>query len=439
MTQYTHQKRVRKYFWRVVEVAALLLFVALVCTVFVATLRYTLPFVIGGLVAILLLPVVRRLETQGIRRMPAVLTVMIGVIAIVAIGSVFVLVAVTREAALWSKNLPEYFLILQNWVERQLGVGKTVFGQLPPDVAASLQSTFTSSITTAKDLMSGLTKILINSVKHMPEYLFVVVIAGITSFFMLLNRDRMYNNFLKLLPPGWAPKVRVVSNDMMRAFAGTIRVQVFLMVLSAVLGVLGMWLLHIHYAVILGLVFGLTGMIPILGSALLTVPWAFGALLIGDVPLAIKIIMLQLVISLIRHMVEPKILADSVGLDTLSTLFALYVGMKLVGVIGLFVGPIVLIGIKSLLRIRLFVDLMPTVEDAEGDVANSFAQRTGMAKAASEGNSSTEDGKPATMDGKPATMDEKSATKSEAQSDGIPLGKQEGTMGARDENVGTGQ
>ena len=363
MTQYTHQRRVRQYFWRVVEVTALLVFVALVCTVFVATLRYTLPFVIGGLIAILLLPLVRALERQKVGRPQAVITVLVGVIAIVAIASVFLLVAVTREAALWLKSLPEYFSVLQIWVEHQIGVGKTVFGQLPPDVATSIQNSFANSITTVRNLMTGLTKALINSVRNMPEYFFVVVIAVITAFFMLLNRDKMYNNFLKTLPPGWAPKVRVVSRDMMRAFAGTIRVQVLLMILSAVLGILGMWILSIHYAVILGLVFGLTGMIPILGSALLTVPWAIGALLIGDVALAIKILLLQLVISLIRHMIEPKILADNVGLDTLSTLFGLYVGMKLLGVIGLFLGPIILIGIKSLFRIRLFVDLMPDIDD----------------------------------------------------------------------------
>lgn len=362
MTQYTHQRRVRQYFWRVVEVTVLLVFVALICTVFVVTLRYTLPFVIGGLIAILLLPLVRALERQKVGRPQAVIIVLVGVIAIVAIASVFLLVAVTREAALWLKNLPEYFSVLQIWVEHQIGVGKTMFGQLPPDVAASIQNSFANSITTVKNLMTGLTKALINSVRNMPESFFVVVIAVITAFFMLLNRDKMYNNFLKTLPPGWDPKVRVVSRDMMRAFAGTIRVQVLLMILSAVLGILGMWILSIHYAVILGLVFGLTGMIPILGSALLTVPWAIGALLIGDVALAIKILILQLVISFIRHMFEPKILANNVGLDTLSTLFGLYVGMKLFGVIGLFLGPIILIGIKSLFRIRLFVDLMPDID-----------------------------------------------------------------------------
>jgi sporulation integral membrane protein YtvI len=367
MSEYTHQKRVRRYFWRVVEVSALLLFVVLVCAVFLATLRYTLPFVVGGLIAMLLFPLVRQLESR-IGRLAAVLVTLIGAIVIVAAASIFLLLAVTREAAMWSKNLPDYFLYLQNWTLQQIGVGKTVFGQLPPDVAKTIQDSFTNSITAVKGLMTGLTRALITAIKNMPEYLFVVVIAVITSFFMLLKRDDMYHNFLKLLPPGWAPKVRIVSNDMMRAFAGTIRVQVLLMVMSAVLGIIGMWLMHIHYAVILGLVFGLTGMIPILGSALLTAPWALGALLIGDVTMAIKVALLQLVISLIRHMVEPKILADSVGLDTLSTLFALYVGMKLVGVVGLFLGPIVLIGIKSLLRIRLFVDLMP---DTETDASQS--------------------------------------------------------------------
>lgn len=355
----TPRAQMRHYLWRFAEAASLVALIAIACLLFVVTLRYTLPFVIGGFVSILLLPIVKWFERRGLSRAAAVIIVLVSTGLTVFLLSSFVLIAVTREAVMWSQSVPAYFRLIQDWVLDKVGTSQSVFGQLPPAVSSSVQSTILHSITTAKEILTGLTMVIVRAVTHMPESMFLVVITVLTTYFILANRRRMYRSFLRVLPPGWEPKVQSVASDMLHALGGTIRVQLLLMLMSAVLGVAGLAIFRIHYAVILGLLFGLTGIIPILGSAILSVPWAVGALLIGDVSLALKVIVLQLAISLIRHLIEPKLLADSVGLDTLSTLFGLYVGMKLMGVTGLLLGPIILIGVKSLLRIRLFIDFLP--------------------------------------------------------------------------------
>lgn len=359
MTDTTQRLLIRRYLWRVVEVIALLVFVSLVCLCFSVALPYLLPFVIGWFIAVLLLPLVRQLERRGVSRLVAVLTTMIAVGVLVILASTYAIIAIARETTTLTYNLPHYFNAVQAWFTHSLAAGKLFFGQLPPTVASGMESSAGHALTAIESRFQSFATVLLSAVTGLPEWTFIIVIGVIATFFMLVHRERMYRRFLAALPPGWQAKVRVVVSDMMRALAGTIRVQVVLMIMSAVLGILGLLVMHIGYAVLLGLLFGVTGMIPILGSAIVSVPWAAGALALGDVTLAVKILALQVVISLIRHMVEPKILADSVGLDTLSTLFALYVGMKLIGVWGLFLGPIILIGVKSLLRIRLFVDFLP--------------------------------------------------------------------------------
>lgn len=345
--------------WRFIEVVSLLALVAVVCVVFAKLLPYILPFVIGAFFAVLLLPLVRLLERRGISRLPSVITVMVSIVILFIGAFTYVVVAVAREAVMWTQMIPVYFNEVQGWVTDRIILGQNLFGQLPASVTNQMESSLSGVASTVQRILTGSVGGVIKSVTQLPDSMFVVAVALIATFFMLVNRTRMYQGFLDMLPPGWSEKMRVVTNDVMRAFAGSIRVQVVLMLMSAVLGVLGMLILGIQYAVILGILFGVTGIVPILGSAILTIPWAAGALLIGDVQLALKIIVIQLGISLIRHLVEPKILANSVGLDTLSTLLALYAGLKLMGVIGLFLGPIVLIGIKSLLRIRILVDFFP--------------------------------------------------------------------------------
>lgn len=358
--------KMRSYLWRVIEVVSLLVFVLIVFIAFSLALRYILPFVIGWFIAFLLLPLVKILERRGASRLGAVITVVSSAVVLLVLISAYAVVAIIREATLLSMNVTEYFTQVDAWVQQELMVGQDFFGAFPKSVYSGIQDTAIHTLQSIELSLRHFAGHFLQSLTHLPETLFVIVVSVIAAFMILLNRERMYRNFLRALPPGWSDKVHGVIRDVMRAFFGTLRVQVLLMLLSATLGAFGLWIIGVPYAVIVGILFGLAGMVPIFGSALVTVPWALGAFVMGDVSLAIKILLLQAVISVIRHLIEPKILADSVGLDLLSALFGLYVGLQVMGFIGLFLGPIILIAIKSLFRARMFSDFFPGMGDQKG-------------------------------------------------------------------------
>ena len=354
------QQQIRRYLWRLVELGVLLAFLFVVVLVFTFAMKYILPFVIGWIIAVLLIPLVRRLETYGLKRTTSVITTMLSTGAVVIALAGAAIIAIAREATmLGTTSAIQYFHKINLWIVNKITVGRVFYGNLPPEVTKNIQSAISNVLNSVEKWFQSFASLLLNSVTQLPESLFIIVIALITAFFILVNRERMMSRFLAALPPGWSGKFEITMQAMARAFVGSIRVQLILMLVSAVLGILGFWVLGFPYAVILGLLLGIFGIVPILGSAILTVPWALGALAVGDIGTAAKLLIMQIVISLIRHAIEPKILADSVGLDTLSTLFALYVGMKAMGVLGLFLGPIILIGVKSLFATHLFVDFLP--------------------------------------------------------------------------------
>lgn len=360
----SERRHVRKYMWQLVEISSLVVFLGCVVVLFSLTFQYIFPFVMGWLLAVILAPVVGLLERRGLPRMASVLVVIIGIVLLLLLLFAFVFVAMSREATQLLREAPHYLHAMQNFVQHEVLAGQVFFKALPPNVANGLEGTALNAATNLETTFRHFALHLLNSVTRLPELVFVAVISFVACFFMLLNRERMYRSFLHTLPPGWSGKLHEVFHDMIRAFIGTVRAQVLLMVMSAVLGIVGMWVLHIPYAVILGLMFGLTGLVPILGSAILTVPWAIGAFALGDTSMGMRVLVLQVVISIIRQIVEPRLVAQNVGLDTLSTLFALYVGLKSLGVFGLFLGPIILIGLKSLLRARIFRGFFPEVDVA---------------------------------------------------------------------------
>lgn len=79
------------------------------------------------------------------------------------------------------------------------------------------------------------------------------------------------------------------------------------------------------------------------------VPWAVIEALNGDLKLGVVIIVLWIIMSLIRQVLEPKIVSGRIGIHPIFTLIAMYTGFKVIGVMGMIVGPIALIIIKSIL------------------------------------------------------------------------------------------
>ena len=93
---------------------------------------------------------------------------------------------------------------------------------------------------------------------------------------------------------------------------------------------------------------GFVDALPILGSGAVMVPWAVISALNGDIKLGISIVVLWIIMSIVRQFLEPKIVSGKIGIHPIFTLIAMYTGFKLIGVMGMLVGPIVLIILKSI-------------------------------------------------------------------------------------------
>lgn len=111
--------------------------------------------------------------------------------------------------------------------------------------------------------------------------------------------------------------------------------------MSVTFGILliGFVLLRISHAPIWALVTALVDALPVLGTGTVLLPWSAVCFLQGDSPRAIGLLGLYLTISLIRSMLEPKLLGHHLGLDPLVTLIALYAGYKLWGFGGMLLAP----------------------------------------------------------------------------------------------------
>lgn len=110
---------------------------------------------------------------------------------------------------------------------------------------------------------------------------------------------------------------------------------------------IGLAVLGVPYAFLLALLIAAVDFLPLLGTGVILIPWGIICLLLGQVRLGIGLLILYGATTLIRQVLEPKLIGEGLGLHPLLSLLAMYAGLKLFGVGGMILAPLVAAGIKS--------------------------------------------------------------------------------------------
>jgi sporulation integral membrane protein YtvI len=131
-----------------------------------------------------------------------------------------------------------------------------------------------------------------------------------------------------------------------------LKAEVILVMISFIITIIGLFImnirgLNVQYPLLAALVIGFVDALPILGSGTVIVPWAVISALDGDIELALALLILLAVISIVRQFIEPKVVSKQIGIHPIFTLIAMYTGFKVIGIIGLLLGPIILIIINN--------------------------------------------------------------------------------------------
>lgn len=102
------------------------------------------------------------------------------------------------------------------------------------------------------------------------------------------------------------------------------------------------------YIAIIAAATAVIDIVPVLGTGTVLIPWAVYSLIVGNYGLAIGLLIIYACISVIRQIIEPKLVAGQLGLSPVVTIFAMYVGLKLFGVLGMLLIPLLVIMLKLL-------------------------------------------------------------------------------------------
>lgn len=330
------------------------------------------PFVLAFGMAAVLNPLVRRLQrklgwSRGLVSLVTVL-VLVGLaggalgLLIYGLGSEVVSLAQNWEG-LFSHGVAA-FEELEGLFERFLTL-------IPTEITLITQTLGDKLVAWVQENMSGMLTVsaeyITNKAIKVPGFLLGLVIFLMGTYFLTADYPYLRTRFIQHTDDRALLFLGQMKKTVVAAFGGYLKAQLLLS-----LGVFGILLAGFlftgqDYALLLALGLAVLDFIPLLGSGTVMVPWGVIALLTRDYSTALSVLLIWGVIAVFRRVAEPKIVGDQTGLSPILSLISIYVGMKLGGVPGMILGPILVLVVLNLAGIGMFhnlrMDLAMAVDD----------------------------------------------------------------------------
>ena len=138
----------------------------------------------------------------------------------------------------------------------------------------------------------------------------------------------------------WVKKMGSHLRELIKTLGGYLKAEATLVLISFIISLVGLYILefmnfNVKYPLLMALFIGFVDALPILGSGSVMIPWAIIASINGDITLGIAIIVLLIIMSIVRQILEPKLVSKNIGVHPIFTLIAMYTGFKIIGIIGL--------------------------------------------------------------------------------------------------------
>ncbi|WP_408010856.1 sporulation integral membrane protein YtvI [Pseudalkalibacillus sp. A8] len=340
MNQFSTRKR-----WIIFTIIALI-----IAAGFIWVLPLALPIVFALFSALFLEPAVKMFQRRfSLKRNLSVFIVFSLFVILLGIGSYLLVTKVVTSAINFVENSPTYISEMNNvWDDIEKNF-ETAAQDLPEEIVIEINSQvdrFLESIRT-KLLERNYVESLTSLVSFIPTFLVSIIVYLLALFLFLLDIPRLKRRVYSHMTEKTAEKVHFMSTRLSYVIFGFMKAQFLVSIVIFVAALIGLYMIVPKAALLMAFIIWIIDFIPIIGSIVILGPWALYYLLIGNMVLGTKLAVLAGILLIIRRTVEPKVMGHHIGLSALSTLIAMYLGLKLFGMIGFIVGPLLLIIFNS--------------------------------------------------------------------------------------------
>lgn len=201
--------------------------------------------------------------------------------------------------------------------------------------------------------ISSLTSGVIDTAKQIPTVFLGAVVSIFACVFMASDYDNLVG-FVKRQFAGKSENFGKAKSIITTSFKNLIKAYILIILVTFCEMFIGLSVLKLFniykgsWVFFIAIITAIVDIFPVLGTGTILLPWSLYSFISGDIPMGIGILVLYIFISVMRQFIEPKLVAGQLGLPPFVTIMGMYIGLKLFGIIGMFMVPLTIILIKLL-------------------------------------------------------------------------------------------
>lgn len=330
---------------------------------------FYVPFLIGFIISLLIEPIIKMISrgTKLTRRTSAII-VLLCIFTILITLIVWGTVSLISESADLLQSLNIYIEKIYDQIQKYINSIEFDKLEIPKQVISIIETSANNFLDFVTKWVSGLLTSILQGITSLPVIGIYIVITILSTYFICADRLFILDQFEHHFPKLWVRKFGIHLKKLISTLGSYLKAEATLILISFIEVLIGLcifkWIgLNVEYPLLAALGIGFVDALPILGSGTVMIPWAIISAVNGDLKLGIAIFILYVIILVIHQLLEPKIVSNNLGIHPIFTLIAMYTGFKISGIIGLFIGPIVLIILQNVFETMIDNGIVKTILD----------------------------------------------------------------------------
>lgn len=305
-------------------------------------LSFFMPFVVAWIIALLASPMVKFLEEKlKIRRKAGTACVIIAVIALIVLIGYGVAAFLIDQIQGLMHDLPDIWEGLQLQIDEISRSFSRLFASLPKDVQESWAYFLENVENSLGEWVAGLgtpsMSWLGSMAKQLPNLFVAVIMCLVAAFAFTAERANMRNFMQDYMPETMKKYWDMIRVSLSSAVGGYLKAQLKIECWIYLIVAAGLLILRISYAPVLAIFIAVLDFLPVFGTGTILWPWIVFEVFGRNYKLAIGLALIWGVSQIVRQVIQPKIMGDSMGMHTLPTVFLLYIGYKVSGIFGMII------------------------------------------------------------------------------------------------------
>lgn len=303
---------------------------------------FFMPFVIGWIIALIAAPPVRFLEEKlRIKRKISCAVVIILVIGLVVLAAYLIGGKLIQELMGFIDDLPDLWDSLGEDFEEIGNNLSGLYNRLPQNIQETLNRIGENANGLGVDIIGQLSTPTIEAVgdfaMQLPTIIIGIIMCLLSAYFFVAERDQFAEMVRNCMPNAVLYRYQIIKRSLFKAVGGYFKAQLRIEAWIYLLLVIGLVALRVDYTLLIALGIAILDFFPFFGTGTVMLPWALVKFLSADYKMTIGLLLIWGISQLVRQIIQPKIVGDSIGVPPIPTLFLLFIGYKLAGVLGMIV------------------------------------------------------------------------------------------------------